>query len=171
MTSFSNDEPHDDGLADSDCDLDGPALSDGSGEAGDLGPELGENEVELNDVKLDILEGSPATAEGGMHFMPNCIPFAGLQHVVNNLCADTHKSLKLWPVFFGQLKNIEAFLNVPERRDRYCWTCLRHTRFAIYEPQFQRFCQTLYEERWCGFWHQMHTKMSDTHKYKTGKGP
>jgi hypothetical protein len=49
---------------------------------------------------------------------------------------------------FQQLKNIEAFLNISESVDRFCWTCLRRTPFRIYEHQFEKFRQSLYEARW-----------------------
>ena len=42
--------------------------------------------------------------DGRVFFMPSAMTIAGLQHIVNNLSADTHKSLKFWEAFFSELK-------------------------------------------------------------------
>jgi hypothetical protein len=116
--------------------LDGPALDSCSVSEGGLGPEmLDDDETPRADVSMgppeeDNEDRGPDETVG---FMPNAITIAALQHIINNLCADTHKSLRHWEFFFNQLKNLEAFLNIDERRARFMLTCLRHTRFSKYE--------------------------------------
>ena len=128
--------------------LDGPMLA-ASDESHCFEPELDMDDVAPGVSRLDILDEEFDIAEDGLiFFMPNSLTIAGLQHIINNLCADTHKSLTHWGKFHADLKNLEAFLNVPERTDRFIWTCLRHTRFAVFEHKFIRFSQSMYEARW-----------------------
>ena len=87
-------------------------------------------------------------ADAPKHFMPNCMAFGGLQHVVNNLCEDVHKGLAHWPTFYTQLKVLEVFLRTDERRQRYIVTCLRGSRLASPEHRFEKFEASLYEGRW-----------------------
>jgi hypothetical protein len=47
-------------------------------------------------------------------FLPESMTFAGLQHIVDNLCADVHKSMSHWPAFNKELKSLEAFLRVED---------------------------------------------------------
>ena len=72
----------------------------------------------------------------------------GLQHIVSNMSEDVHKSLGHWEEFSQQLKQLEAFLRVDERRKRFIWTCLRNTSHAKSERLFERFKGSLYESRW-----------------------
>ena len=76
----------------------------------------------------------PLVPEGGLNacgrFLPGALNVPGLQHIANNLASDVHTSLSHWPVFWEQLKSLEAMLHVPERRSRYVWTCVRGTPFA-----------------------------------------
>jgi hypothetical protein len=82
------------------------------------------------------------------HLMPNSLTIAGLQHIINNLCEDVHKSLAHWDVFFKQLKCLESFLRIEERRARFVWTCLRNTPMSGLAHRFDKFKGSLYEARW-----------------------
>ena len=53
-----------------------------------------------------------------------------------------------WDSFRPQFKNFEAFLNVPERRSRFQWACLRNTRYQCFEEKFNSYGASLYEARW-----------------------
>ncbi len=61
----------------------------------------------------------PPQAQPAQHIdrplMPNGMTFAGLQHIVSNLCEDVNKSMSHWAQFFLQLKSIEAFLRVEDQ--------------------------------------------------------
>ncbi len=105
----------------------------------DLEPDLGPD-TELRADALDGLElddiappaagaqpapGSPAPPapapppphpDTSQTFMPNAITFAGLQHVISNLCHDVTASLSYWDEFFKMLKALEAFLRVEDYR-------------------------------------------------------
>jgi len=61
---------------------------------------------------------------------------------------DVHSSLSHWSVYYAQLKTLECFLRVEERRQRFVWTCLRGSPLAGHEHKFQRFKGSLYEQRW-----------------------
>ena len=80
--------------------------------------------------------------------MPNAFCVAGVQHMCSNLLEDTHSVLDSWPNIFEQLKNIEAFLNVDERRARFRYTCLESTQWQTKFHLFKHFAFTLYEHRW-----------------------
>lgn len=93
--------------------------------------------------------GNVSAEIGGASFlMPGAIPVAGIQHIVNNMCADVHESMSHWSAFFADLKVLEAFLRMEERRLRYVWTCLRGTPSAALEERFKRFRGSLYQARW-----------------------
>ena len=51
-------------------------------------------------------------------------------------------------MYYAQLKTLECFLRVEERRQRFVWTCLRGSPLAGHEHKFQRFIGSLYELRW-----------------------
>ena len=75
--------------------------------------------------------------------------FAGMQHVIDNLNADTHEAMQQWPTFFPELKNVEALLTNDEKTNSLCvWTCLRHTQYAHHEKLFDHWPASLYEQRW-----------------------
>ena len=73
---------------------------------------------------------------------------AGLQHICDNLCRDTHEGLDYWPVFFADLKNMEAFMRFSGRRRKFITTCIRNTRLQHLEFLFEHFSASLYEARW-----------------------
>ena len=81
-------------------------------------------------------------------FYPNAMAIAGLQHITNNLSSDSQKGMAGFKPFFTQLKNFEALLRVKERRTRFVHSCIRHTKYAHFEPLFENFSASLYEERW-----------------------
>ena len=58
-----------------------------------------------------------------------------MQHVANNMCNDVHQSLKHWPHFFAQLKNLEAFCRVKERRSKYVQSCLVGTPRLVWSSE------------------------------------
>jgi hypothetical protein len=144
------------GAEEEEVDVDGQ-LAPASEDSGScLGPELDDNDEDPSvqpeqtaDSNFEFFDEVPdLLGDGRVFFMPSAMTIAGLQHIVNNLSADTHKSLKFWEAFFSELKNLEAFQNVPDRVDRYLWTCLRGTRYQVFEHQFANCGQTLYEARW-----------------------
>ena len=81
-------------------------------------------------------------------FLPNCMTIAGLQHIMHNASQDVHLRMRGWKPFFHDLKNLEALLGVPERRQRFIFTCLRGTAFSHHEKALQSFSCNLYEARW-----------------------
>ena len=99
-------------------------------------------------IRDDGEDLAPGVDEAAEYVMPHAMTVAGLQHVIFNLCEDTHLALQHWAEFFKQLKTLESFLRVEERRQRFCWTCLRNTPLASRDSMFQRFSKSLYEERW-----------------------
>ena len=80
--------------------------------------------------------------------MQHAIPIAGMQHIIHNLNAEAHQHLSHWDTFYRQLKVVEALLRIDERRQRYCWTCVRHTPFVNTAYLFDKFSESLYEARW-----------------------
>ncbi|CAE7488403.1 unnamed protein product, partial [Symbiodinium sp. KB8] len=88
----------------------------------------------------------PRAAESFL--MPCAFTIGGLQHVVNNLCADVHQGMGNWAPFYSDLKAVEALLRVDERRQRFIWTCLQGTPLEGQSHRFQRFKGSLYESRW-----------------------
>lgn len=52
-------------------------------------------------------------------FQENAMTVAGLQHIISNLNNDVHASLSHWSVYYAQLKTLECFLRVEERRQRF----------------------------------------------------
>ena len=83
------------------------------------------------------------------HFLEDCLPFAGIQHITNGLCNVVHTSLAYWnKSFYNELKNLEALLVVDERRLHYVWSCLLGTIYAANEWMFKSFSTRLYEPRW-----------------------
>ncbi|CAE7581880.1 unnamed protein product, partial [Symbiodinium necroappetens] len=88
----------------------------------------------------------PRAAESFL--MPCAFTIGGLQHVVNNLCADVHQGMGNWAPFYSDLKAVEALLRVDERRQRFIWTCLQGTPLEGQSHRFQRFKGSLYESHW-----------------------
>ena len=92
---------------------------------------------------------APAPRESTTYFLPNSLTVAGLQHIINNMNADTHKSLKHWEAFFAELKNLQGLFGMTERRQRYVFTCLRGTPYETnWSKSFENFSSSLYEPRW-----------------------
>jgi hypothetical protein len=79
------------------------------------------------------------TQQGHVHLMPNGVSIAGMQHIIDNMNAETHKGMVWWPEFLKVLKNAEALLRIDERRNRYIWTCLLGTRFEHRAGMFENF--------------------------------
>lgn len=98
------------------------------------------------DADWDI--GSEPGSDEEKMMMPNCVTYPGMRHVVDNLLSSTHKSMEHWPVFFGQLKHFESLLRIPERRERFVWTCLDGTEHQRYMYLSESFSASLYESRW-----------------------
>lgn len=84
------------------ADIDGPAISASEDSVG-LGPEPDAAPVPFDEIRLDVFADTDAVdiGDGAIFFMPTVATVAGLQHIVNNLSADTHKSLKYWDTFFS----------------------------------------------------------------------
>ena len=129
---------------DSCCDndgVDGPLLDDV--DCVDEGPVA---PVPANpDVQPEPVADPP---RAGVHFLPNAFPVAGMQHVVNNLCADVHQGMCHWKAFHAELKALEALLRIDERRQRFIWTCLHDTNLEGLSFRFRKFSGSLYEGRW-----------------------
>jgi hypothetical protein len=101
-----------------------------------------------DDIDGPCLDDEVEQAPDLEFLLPSCLTFAGLQHIINNLCEDAHKGLKQWESMYKDLKLIEAFLRVPERRSRFVWTCLRGGPHQRFENKFSKFKASLYEARW-----------------------
>ena len=106
-----------------------------------------------HDIDGPVLPAVPAEPEapevpGHVFLMPGAMPIAGFQHVVSNLCADIHQGMAHWLQFYAELKACEALLRIPERRQRFIWTCLRNSPFDSQARRFERFDASLYESRW-----------------------
>ena len=109
--------------------------------------------------------------------MPNALRIAGLQHICDNARKDVHQSLVFWLQFYETLKVFEDFITMLERRQRFCWTCLRDSEYAWAEDKlFTHFDGHLYEarwkevvaflEKWLPLWRVMQQTF-DAHKYAT----
>ena len=81
-------------------------------------------------------------------FMPNAFTVPGLQHIAHNLLDDVHSGMMYWPTFWNQLKILEGFLRMAERRQRYVWTHLSGTLWEPHSCMFSSFSYGLYEQRW-----------------------
>jgi hypothetical protein len=100
----------------------------------------------------DDADAAPAPAaeipDGASNeYMPNAYILAGVQHVTDNLNADSNKSMGNFASFFKDLKLLEAGL-LSHRRERFQWTCLRRGRHAHLSKKFDNFTGSLYEARW-----------------------
>ena len=81
--------------------------------------------------------------------MPKSFTIAGLQHISHNLLQDVHSSMQHWETFHAQLKVLEGFLRIPERRSRFIVTHLKGSVFEKEEHLFTgHFSEALYEHRW-----------------------
>ena len=78
----------------------------------------------------------------------NTLVLAGIQHSVSNMSSDVHKSLSDWKEYYEQLKTLETFLRMEERRQRFVWTCVRGTQLAGHEFAFSNFKGSLSGQRW-----------------------
>jgi hypothetical protein len=65
---------------------------------------------------MDASDNDPVQPAHGadQYFMQNALTMAGLQHVVDNLCSETHQHMTHWASFYSDLKSLEAFLRVEE---------------------------------------------------------
>ena len=105
-------------------------------------------EVEHDAGEDDAGRLGPGQDSKPMAMMPNGFTLAGVQHVVNNLNQDVHQSLSHWKAFFKELHNALGLLGRDDRRQRYCWTCLRGTPYEAKERLFESWSKELYEPRW-----------------------
>ena len=117
------------------------------------GPMLVDDDDDDDDDEGGALGGAvvareAAEAVGASFFMPHALTVAGLQHVVNNLCAEVHQGLNHWSAFHAELKALESLLRVQERRQRFVWTCLHGTQLEAQTFRFDKFQGSLYETRW-----------------------
>ena len=90
-----------------------------------------------------------AVSEAGCErFMQNCITIPGMLHTAHNILCDIRETLTHWQEFKVQLKLLESFLSVPERRSHYVHAILRDSPFAHQAAMFLHFSGSLYEARW-----------------------
>ena len=82
------------------------------------------------------------------HFMNNVVTVYGIQHAVDNLTKSVHSSLQHWGTFHDQLKQFEALLKKPWRKERFIATCLKNTPLEGSVGVVKAFSQSLYEARW-----------------------
>ena len=101
-----------------------------------------------SDEQLDEAQVVVAGDQQPRSFLPNALKVYGFQHTVNNLSQDVHKVLKYWEEFWNGLKVFSGLLNIEERRRRFCWTCLKGTVHAVFEPRLKSWSATLYEKQW-----------------------
>ncbi len=88
-------------------------------------------EVRLNEMEEPDTEAEEHGNDAGNKlFQPRGMTIAGLQHIIQKMMEDVHRILVHWKICFKQLNVVEPFLCVVERRQRYTWTCLRHTAFT-----------------------------------------
>ena len=81
--------------------------------------------------------------------LPEAVTVTGVQHLVSNLSADTHRSMDQWDTIYQQCQNIQAFLTMKERRDRFWWTCAKGTvDESEAKSMFAEWGQSLYTKRW-----------------------
>ena len=100
---------------------------------------------DVDGPSLDLVE----TRTGKGRMMPNSLTIAGLQHITHNLLQDIHTAMSHWACFHAQLKVLEGFLRIPERRARFVMTHLRGTLLESEEHLFMaNFSEALYEQRW-----------------------
>ena len=71
----------------------------------------------------------------------------GVQHIVFNAQQEIELT-ETWKPFWDQLKNVEKFLKIRERRERYIHTCLLGGPLASHASSFERWSNTLYTNRW-----------------------
>ena len=70
-----------------------------------------------------------------------------MQHIVFNAQQEIELT-ETWKPFWDQLKNVEKFLKIRERRERYIHTCLLGGPLASHANSFERWSNTLYTNRW-----------------------
>ena len=66
-----------------------------------------------------------------------------MQHIVFNAQQEI-ELIETWKPFWNDLKNVERFMRLKERRDRYVHTCLLNGPFASFTNSFERWSDTLY---------------------------
>ena len=146
-------------------DVDGPELDSPVEPAQSDAPFAGD----VQDTDSDI---------GSEFALPEAIPIAGLQHVIDNLTKDAHQSMHGWDTFFTQLKQFESLLRSGDHRRTYVWTCLRGHPLKTQEHRFSRWSSSLYEARWrevCAFLRHLVPLLPtlcatwDPQKFKSGR--
>ena len=70
-----------------------------------------------------------------------------MQHIVFNAQQEI-ELIETWKPFWNDLKNVERFMRLKERRDRYFHTCLLGGPLASHANSFERWSNTLYTNRW-----------------------
>ena len=134
-----------------------PAWMRNRGSCPDVSNDFEDNESDHADID-DLFEADGADESlliehdgaGSPHefFMPRSLSFVGMQHTCHNITKDVHSSMAHWPDHFKQLKQFEALLKVPERRQRYVASCLMGTPAEPLARRFKQFGHSLYEARW-----------------------
>ena len=114
---------------------------------GQLGPDVDLSDSEPEHVE-PAREADTHQASMPKVFMPLGFEIPALQHVCDNLYADTHLSMSWWAIFFSYLKQFECLLTVDERRMAYVFFCLRCSAVATMESKFLRFKGSLHEGLW-----------------------
>ncbi len=79
-----------------------------------MSPDLQAGEDDVDGVMLDEFDPPAPVPQASHTLMPNALTFAGLQHVISNLCQDVNTSMAHWQEFFKQLKSLESFLRVED---------------------------------------------------------
>ena len=81
-------------------------------------------------------------------YLDNAVPVYGMAHCVNIMTSSIHRNLPDWDWFHDRLKNMEQMLHMLERRQRFCWTCVRGTAYECKQGIILAFSATLYDKRW-----------------------
>ena len=90
----------------------------------------------------------PAPYSRPSRFMQKCLEIPGVMHIIDNLLNDVHTAMPHWKQFHADLKILESFFVVRDRRRRFIWTCIKDTRYTYAEKHFEKFTASLYEGRW-----------------------
>ena len=82
------------------------------------------------------------------YFLPRAIAVPGLNHIVENMCADYNSSMEGWDSWLASLKPLVSMMHHEHLRSRFIATCVRGTAHAWMESRLQRAVPQFAEWRW-----------------------
>ena len=132
-----------------------------SGIAGMAGPSLKEilpPWFSDGDLQLDVDE-APAARNPQAHnfdqdehlsdcFLPRAMAVPGLNHIVDNMCADCNRVMEGWDQWLAGFKPVVSLMHHNYLREKFIAVCIRNTRNSWMESRFQKGLPKYAEWRW-----------------------